>query len=201
MFKEIELSNAKCLLEAGCVILVTSGTMDRKNIMTFSWQTPINSINPCLVLLCIGKGHFTYELVKENPELVINIPGIGLLNTVHSVGSVSGREVDKFKKFSLTAALTSDNYFSRTGFLIVASHAPAEKVKPTIIAECGAYLECRISQFISIESHELLICEVIRAVADDTLFDGAWIPEKEGTLHFLGGNAYGVLCRKEMVTL
>jgi len=35
------------------------------------------------------------------------------------------------------------------------------------------------------ETHDLLICEVVRAIADADLFDGKWIPEKFHTLHYL----------------
>ena len=48
MKEEVELSKAKWLVEPGCVVLVTSGTMENANVMTFSWQTPINSAYPCL---------------------------------------------------------------------------------------------------------------------------------------------------------
>jgi flavin reductase (DIM6/NTAB) family NADH-FMN oxidoreductase RutF len=45
------------------------------------------------------------------------------------------------------------------------------------------------------QTHDLLICEVLRAEADAELFDGRWIPEKFHTLHYLAGNLYGVLQR------
>jgi hypothetical protein len=45
------------------------------------------------------------------------------------------------------------------------------------------------------QSHDLLVCEVLRAVAETELFDGKWIPEKFHTLHYLGGNYYGVMER------
>jgi flavin reductase (DIM6/NTAB) family NADH-FMN oxidoreductase RutF len=180
MFKEIKLSKSNRLLEPGCVILVTTGTMDRKNVMTFSWQTSINSGNPHLVLLSIGKGHYSNELIKENPELVINIPGSELLEKVNACGRITGRKVDKFEKYSLTAK-------------------PATLVTPPVIEECMAYLECKVIQTISIEQHDLLICNVLRAEAEDSQFDGEWILEKARTLHFLGGNKYGVLSDKLLV--
>jgi len=45
------------------------------------------------------------------------------------------------------------------------------------------------------ETHDLLVCEVVRALADIELFDGKWIPEKFHTLHYLGGDKYGVMER------
>jgi len=43
------------------------------------------------------------------------------------------------------------------------------------------------------ESHDLLVCEVVRAVAEADYFDGKWIPEKFHTLHYLCGNKYGLM--------
>ena len=54
MKKEVELNKAKWLVEPGCVVLVTSGTMENPNVMTFSWQTPVNNADPCLILLAIS---------------------------------------------------------------------------------------------------------------------------------------------------
>jgi hypothetical protein len=45
------------------------------------------------------------------------------------------------------------------------------------------------------QSHDLLICEVVRALAEADFFDGRWIPEKFRTLHYLTGNKYGLMTR------
>ena len=176
MKKEVELSKAKWLVEPGCVVLVTSGTMEKPNVMTFSWQTPVNTANPCLILLGISHVRYSYELIKQNNELVINIPGEELLEQTHYVGCVTGRDIDKFKESGLTSI-------------------SAGKVEPPLIAECVGHLECRIVETFRMESHDLLICEVVRALADEELFDGRWIPEKFHTLHYLTGNKYGLMTR------
>jgi flavin reductase (DIM6/NTAB) family NADH-FMN oxidoreductase RutF len=189
MRREVDMSDAKWLLEPGCVVLVTSGAMERRNVMTFSWQTPVRGgkpgrssspepvpPEPCLVLLSINRTRYTYELIREIPEVVINVPGAALVNAVHGAGSGTGRNIDKFREHSLTPV-------------------PAKRVRPPIIAECIASLECGISRFIPVGTHDLLVCEVIRAEADAGLFRGRWVPERAKTLHYLGGRAYGVLER------
>ena len=177
MKKEIRLSKAKWLVEPGCVVLVTSGTMKRANVMTFSWQTPVNTANPCLVLLAISHVRYSYELIKRNRELVINIPGEELLEQTHLAGTISGRHLDKFKECGLTPV-------------------PAREVEPPLIRECAGHLECRVVDIFNMETHDLLICEVVRAEADTDLFDGKWIPEKFHTLHYLAANRYGVIERE-----
>jgi flavin reductase (DIM6/NTAB) family NADH-FMN oxidoreductase RutF len=176
MKREVELKNGKWLLEPGCVVLATSGTMERSNIMTFSWQTPVFSNEPCLVQLVINPNRYTYELLQENRELVINVPGVDLVEQVHRIGRTTGRKVNKFDANGLTPM-------------------PAEIVAPPLVDECAANLECRIEEILDIKHHHLLICEVLRAVAEVAYFDGRWNPERFHTLHYLGGNRYGVLER------
>ena len=55
MKKEVPLNQAKWIIEPGCVVLVTGGTMEHANLMTFSWQTPIHTSNPCMVLLVMSQ--------------------------------------------------------------------------------------------------------------------------------------------------
>jgi len=176
MKSEVKLSQAKWLVEPGCVILVTTGTMEKPNVMTFSWQTPVNSTDPCLIVLAISHIRYSYDLLKQNHELVINVPGEELLEQTHYVGTVTGRNIDKFKESGLTTVT-------------------AKVVAPPLVEECAAHLECRVVEIFKMQSHDLLVCEVLRAEAETELFDGKWIPEKFHTLHYLSGNYYGVMER------
>jgi flavin reductase (DIM6/NTAB) family NADH-FMN oxidoreductase RutF len=176
MKSEVKLNQAKWLVEPGCVVLVTTGTMEKPNVMTFSWQTPVNSADPCLIVLAISHVRYSYDLIKQNNELVINIPGEDLLEQTHFAGTVTGRDIDKFRESGLTAV-------------------PAKVVSPPLIEECAAHLECRVVETFKMQSHDLLVCEVLRAVAETDFFDGKWIPEKFHTIHYLSGNYYGVMER------
>ncbi|MHC4117987.1 MAG: flavin reductase family protein [Planctomycetota bacterium] len=177
MKKQVELSRAKWLVEPGCVVLVTSGTMEHPNVMTFSWQTPVNNADPCLIVLAISHVRYSYELIRQNNELVINVPGEGLLEQTHYVGCVTGRDIDKFREAGFTSTA-------------------AKEVEPPLIEECAGHLECRVAETFKMQSHDLLVCEVVRAVAEEDLFDGRWIPERFHILHYLGANNYGLMTRK-----
>jgi flavin reductase (DIM6/NTAB) family NADH-FMN oxidoreductase RutF len=119
---------------------------------------------------------YSYELIKQNGELVINVPGESLLDQTHYVGTVSGRDADKFETGGLTAVA-------------------AKCVEPPVIEECSGHLECKVVETFAMESHDLLVCEVLHAEADSELFDGRWIPEKFHSLHYLCGNKYGLLTK------
>jgi len=176
MKREVQLGQAKWLLEPGCVVLVTSGTLEKANIMTFSWQTPLHSGEPCLLQLVINPNRYTYDLVQESRELVINVPGVKLAHQVHMIGTTSGRKGDKFEKSGLTPVASA-------------------MVAAPLIDECAANLECRVEQIIDLQHHHLLVCRAVRAVAEAAYFDGRWNPERFHTLHYLGGNRYGVMDR------
>jgi len=177
----VPLHQAKWLIEPGCVVLISAGTMQRANLMTVSWQTPVHTADPCLLLLVMHHARYTYELIKQNQQLVVNIPGEDLLEQTHRVGTVSGRSMDKFQHSGLTP---------------VAAHV----VQPPWVAECAGHLECELRQTFTVRNHDLLICEVVSASAEDAYFDGAWIPERFRTLHYMQGTTYGLLTHRVEVS-
>jgi len=177
MKRGVPLNQAKWLVEPGCVVLVTGGTIEKANVMTISWQTPVHTSDPCLVLLVMHHARYTYELIRQNNQLVINVPGEELLEQTHLVGTISGRQIDKFKEAHLTPI-------------------PSKLVQPPWIAECAGHLECQIVETFTVRTHDLLICEVVYAAVEEDYFDGAWIPEKFHTLHYLHGSKYGLLDRR-----
>jgi flavin reductase (DIM6/NTAB) family NADH-FMN oxidoreductase RutF len=177
MKRDVSLKQAKWLIEPGCVVLIAGGTMARSNPMTVSWQTPVQTADPCLVLLVLSRIRYTYELIRQNNELTINVPGAELLPQTHLCGTVSGRQVDKWQKSGLTPV-------------------PAHVVQPPLIAECAGHLECRVTQTFTVAAHDLVVCEVVHASVREDLFDGAWLPDKFHTLHYLQNTKYGVLTRR-----
>jgi flavin reductase (DIM6/NTAB) family NADH-FMN oxidoreductase RutF len=177
MKRGVPLNQAKWLIEPGCVVLVSAGTMDRANVMTISWQTPVNTADPCMVLLVMHQARYTYELIQENGELVINVPGEDLLEQTHLVGTVSGRKIDKFGRAGLTPQ-------------------PANLVGSPLVAECAGHLECQVRETFAVRDHDLLVCEVVYAAAEEEYFDGAWIPDRFRTLHYMQGTKYGLLTRR-----
>ena len=69
-------------------------------------------------------------------------------------------------------------------------------MQPPLIAECAGHLECQIVETFTVTTHDLLICEVVYASAEEEFFDGAWIPEKFHTLHYMKRTQYGLLDRR-----
>lgn len=172
---EVPLERANRLLNHGCVVLVTSRFKEKSNITTLAWQTPV-SHRPKLICICMHKNHFSHSLIEKSKEFVVNVPSRDLIDKVHYCGTISGREVDKFKQTGLTPL--------RAKFV----HAP-------LIKECIAHLECKLIKLYPGGDHSIFLAQVIRAVAERDIFDGKLMRldnPRAQTLHHLGEDIYMV---------
>jgi flavin reductase (DIM6/NTAB) family NADH-FMN oxidoreductase RutF len=161
--KSFPLSKVYGLLEPGPVVLVTTADQGRKNIMTLSWQTMLE-FEPPLVGCVISNRNHSFAALKKTKECVINIPTAELAAQVVGCGNTSGRKLDKFHAFGLTPA-------------------PAARVKPPLIAECYASLECRLVDTKLVAKYCFFILEVVQAWVDP-----AQISPR--TLHHRGRGAF-----------
>src|ERR1035438_3154095 len=100
------LSKVYGLLEPGPVVLVTTAHKGRSNIMTVSWHTMME-FEPPIVGCVVSNRDYTFGILKQTKECVINIPTVELAAKVVGCGNTSGRDVDKFKVFQLTPATAS----------------------------------------------------------------------------------------------
>jgi flavin reductase (DIM6/NTAB) family NADH-FMN oxidoreductase RutF len=90
---------------------------------------------------------------------------------------VSGRDHDKFEETGLTAI-------------------PAKKVKPPIIKECVAHLECRLHSQLKTGDHTIFVGEVVEAYANKDAFREAYDTKKAKMIFHLGGNKFATLQQK-----
>ena len=122
--------------------LVTSCDAEGKpNIITIAWLIPV-SINPPLVGMSIGPSRFSYGLIRETGEFVVNVASYDIAQQVLFCGRHSGRDVDEFAETELTPK-------------------EAQFVRPPIIEECIAHLECRVVQDIEAGDHHIVVGEVL----------------------------------------
>ena len=168
---EIAPERSTRLLSSGNLIMVSSAYKDKTNIITLAWKTPL-SHQPPLVGVSIAGSHFSSELIEKSEEFVVNIPDLGILKKAVYCGSVSGRDVDKFKQTKLTAL--KGNRLSKT----------------PLIAECIGNLECRLRDIREFGDHKLFVGEVIYAQAEENLFSQTWDVDKVKLIYHLGGSFF-----------
>lgn len=168
MLKEIT-SDIYHLLHPKVAFFLTSA--DKKwipNVMACAWATPVSE-DPPIVAVCVSKGSYTAELIKETKEFVINIPTKKLLKALWICGKISGRDADKFRKAGL-------------------KKIDAEKVKPPLIEGCIGHVECRLWKTVDAGECYAFFGKVSAAYADGRYIrKGLWTGEAEIPLH-LGGS-------------
>jgi flavin reductase (DIM6/NTAB) family NADH-FMN oxidoreductase RutF len=157
------------LLEPGPVVLVTTARKGRPNVMPMSWLTMMD-FEPPIVGCVVGDGSFTFENLKATRECVLNIPTVELARAVAGCGNTSGRRVDKFARFGLTAV-------------------PASRVAAPLVAECYANLECKVVDARMVAKYDLFILEVLAAWIDPSR-------KRPETIHHRGGGLFMVAGRE-----
>lgn len=149
--KSYPLSKVYGLLEPGPVVLVTTANKNAANIMTMSWQTMLD-FEPPLFACVISNRNYSFDILRATRECVINIPTVELAKQVVGCGNTSGKKIDKFTAFGLTAV-------------------PASIVKAPLIAECYANLECKVVDSRVVNKYNLFIMEVLKAWIDPSQKD------------------------------
>jgi flavin reductase (DIM6/NTAB) family NADH-FMN oxidoreductase RutF len=70
---------------------------------------------------------------------------------------------------------------------------PARKVKPPIIKECVAHLECKLHSQFATGDHTIFVGEIVEAYADKEVFTDKYDLEKAKLIFHLGGNDFATL--------
>lgn len=135
--------------------LVTSVSEDGDpNIITLGEVFNISigvGLHPVILGIAIAKPRYSHELIAATREFVVNFPTAQMVKIVDLVGTVSGRDVDKFAEYGLTPV-------------------PARHVQPPLIAECPLNVECRVLSIQEVGDHDLFLGEVLAEhVAEEAL--------------------------------
>lgn len=162
---DFPVSRVRHYLEPGPIVLISSQWQDKTNIMTLGWHTVLE-FSPSLVGLMISRGNYSFDLIRQSRECVINLPTTALTDTVVGIGNTSGADVDKFAQFGLTAER-------------------ATQVSAPLIAECHANFECRLYEDALVERYNFFIFEVVQAHASNS-------PRHPETLHYTGDGVFMV---------
>jgi len=165
------------LLEPGPVLLVTTAYKGKSNIMTQSWHMMME-FEPPLVGCLISGRNSSFEALVATKECVLNIPEEHLARQVVGIGNCSGRKLDKFRKFKLTAQ-------------------PASKVEPPLIEECFANLECRVVDTRMVNKYNLFVLEVIKAWAEPAKKDPHTLHHRGKGLFMVAGKTIRLPSRKK----
>lgn len=135
------------------VVMVSAAGLDgEKNILTIAWTGTVCS-DPPMVSISVRPERYSYHMIKETGEFVINLTTEELTFATDYCGVKSGRDVDKFKEMHLTPV-------------------PGETVKAPLIAESPVNIECQVTEVKPLGSHDLFLARVTAVHADEKYMDG-----------------------------
>lgn len=123
----------------------------RSNIITVAWAGMVCT-NPPMVSISVRPSRYSYKMIEDTGEFVINLTNESLVKACDYCGVVSGRDVDKFKKTGLTPI-------------------PMEHVRAMGIGESPVNMECRVTEKRELGSHTMFIAEVVGVTVDDSYMD------------------------------
>ena len=134
------------------VVMVSAADKEgRDDIITVAWTGTVCT-NPPMVSISIRPERYSYHMIRETGEFVINLTTEELAFATDYCGVKSGRDVDKFKETGLT-------------------REKAEKVKAPMIAEAPVSIECKVKQIRELGSHHMFIAQVAAVHADEKYMD------------------------------
>ena len=154
------------------VVMVSCGNMERSNIITVAW-TGIMNTDPAMVYISVRPTRYSYNIIKESGEFVINLTTENLAYATDWCGVKTGAQVDKFKEMNLTKE-------------------PAKFVKCPMIKESPVSIECKVKEIKELGSHNMFIADVLAINADEKYIDekGAFDISKCDLISYSNGGYY-----------
>lgn len=123
----------------------------KDNIITVAWAGTVCT-NPPMVSISVRPERYSYHMIKESGEFVINLVTKDLVFATDYCGVKSGRDVDKFKEMRLTKG-------------------KADSVKAPLIEESPVNLECKVIECRELGSHHMFLAEVVSVHIDEQYMD------------------------------
>lgn len=156
-------------------VMVTAADKEgNSNIFTVAWAGTICS-DPPMVSISVRPERYSYHMIEETKEFVINLTTEKLAHATDFCGVRSGRDTDKWKETGLTKE-------------------PAGKVSVPLIKESPVNLECRVVKTEKLGTHHMFLAEIVSVDVDETYMDekGTFHLSKAKPLAYSHGRYYGL---------
>ena len=134
------------------VMVSVTDKAGNNNIITVAWAGTVCT-NPPMLSISVRPERFSYNMIKETGEFVVNLTTEELLRACDYCGVKSGRDVDKFKELHLTPLAM-------------------QHVSAVGISESPVNIECRVRKCEELGSHTMFIADVVGVTVDDKYMDG-----------------------------
>ena len=157
------------------VMVSTGDKAGNQNILTVAWTGTICT-NPPMAYISVRPERYSYQMIKDTGEFVINLTTERLAKVTDYCGVRSGRDTDKWKETGLTPG-TAENML----------YAP-------VIKECPVSIECRVTEIKELGSHHMFLAEVKTVQVDESYLNekNKFELNKTGLLAYSHGEYLGL---------
>ena len=171
---KIEWKPGKMLYPLPVVMVTVADEAGNDNIITVAWAGTVCT-NPPMVSISVRPERYSYHMIDETGEFVINLTTEKLAYATDYCGVRSGKDVDKFKELHLIPE-------------------KAEYVNAPLIAESPVNIECKVVKKETPGSHHIFLAEVKAVHVDDAYMDqkGRFALEKTDPIVYVHGQYYSL---------
>ena len=152
------------------VMVSTADKAGNSNILTIAWTGTVCT-NPPMAYISVRPERYSYHMIRESGEFVINLTTKKLTRAADYCGVRSGKDVDKWKECHLTRGAAS-----------TLKYAP-------VIEESPVQIECRVKNIQELGSHHMFLAEVTAVQVDESYMDekGKFDLNKTGLIAYSHG--------------
>lgn len=153
-------------------VMVSCGDFENANIITVAWTGTICT-NPAMTYISIRPERYSYDIIKNTGEFVINLTTKKLARSTDFAGVRSGRDINKFEALKLTKE-------------------KANEVNVPLIKESPINIECKVTEIKELGSHHMFIAKVLCVDVDEKYLDktGRFNMEKCGLIAYSHGQYF-----------
>lgn len=149
---------------------------EKANIITIAWTGTVCT-NPAMVYISVRPERYSYGIIRETGEFVINLTTEELAHATDVCGVRSGRNMDKFAELHL-------------------AEEKSQQISAPGIAESPVNIECKVEQVLELGSHHMFLAKVLAVHVNEELLDengkfhlnaAKMLTYSHGEYHALGG--------------
>ncbi len=130
------------------VMVSVGNKQGETNIITVAWTGTICT-NPAMVYISVRPERYSYQMIKESGEFVINLTTEKLVKATDYCGVKSGRDVNKWKEMNLHQVKAETLEYS------------------PLILESPVNIECKVVEIKELGSHHMFLANVTAVHADE----------------------------------
>lgn len=140
------------------VLISVADKAGNSNLFTVAWTGTICS-DPPMVSISVRPERYSYHMIEETGEFVINLTTEELAFATDYCGVKSGKDTDKWQEMKLTKI-------------------PGAQVNVPMVGESPVNIECRVTEKRELGTHHMFMAEVVAVHADEKYMD------EKGRFHF-----------------